>query len=147
MEPLRSYVFFTGLVHPLLSRPLQSMYNYLNGQYGVNDHVIDDTINAMKPYTNEHLIGGPSKQFMVEPLFVAMAGFVGVAMIFMSAILFLPKLLSPPPEVSSLKGPQEIAALTKLAIETIEGNDCTERIACEVGRAMRSLQVGGRPIE
>lgn len=87
------------------------------------------------------------KKIFVEPLFVAMAGFVGIAIIFMSAVLFLPKVFTPAPEVSSLKGPQELAAFTKLAVEAIEGNDCTERIACEVGRAMRSLQVDTKPIK
>ncbi len=122
-------------------------YYFYNPQNSIDDNLLDDTINAMKPMEGESLIGPPpGKKFIVEPLFVAMAGFVGIAMIFMSAVLFLPKLLTPPPQVSSLKGPQELAALTKLAVETIEGKDCTERIACEVGRAMRSMQVSSKPI-
>lgn len=84
----------------------------------------------------------------VEPLFVAMAGFVGVAVVFLSAMMFIPRL--PIPALSSKsvlkRAPEELATLTKLVTESIDGKDCSERIACEVGRAMRSMQVGTKPI-
>lgn len=129
--------------------PIPTYYFYNPDSGAINENSIEDPYNiGMRPLEGEQLLGvPPGKKIVVEPLFVAMAGFVGIAMIFMSAVLFLPKILSPPPEVSSLKGPQELAALTKLAVETIEGNDCTERIACEVGRAMRNMQVGSKPIK
>lgn len=125
------------------------VYYFHNPDPGINENVIDDPYNgSLRPLEGEQLLGiPPGKKLIVGPLFVAMAGFVGIAMIFMSAVLFLPKILSPSPEVPSLKGPQELVALTKLAVETIEGNDCSERIACEVGRAMRSMQVGSKPIK
>lgn len=118
------------------------------------DHLIDNfmmTTASIGPSSLENNVAdsnGMMQKKPVEPLFVAMAGFVSVAMIFMGAMIFLPKLLTPPsPVVGTLKkGPQEIAALTKLAMEAMEGNDCTERIACEVGRAMKSFQVGSKPI-
>lgn len=84
----------------------------------------------------------------VQPLFVAMAGFVGVAVVVLSALIFIPIL-----PISSLtskavlkRAPEELASLTKLVAESIDGKDCSERIACEVGRAMRSMQVGNKPI-
>lgn len=121
-------------------------YYYNPNDNSIDDQLLDQAINAMKtPYGDN--LSEPSKKFVVEPLFVAMAGFVGIAMIFMSAVLFLPKFVTPHPTVNGLRGPQELAALTKLAVEAIEGNDCTERIACEVGRAMRSMQVGSQPIK
>lgn len=85
----------------------------------------------------------------VEPLFVAMAGFVGVAVVFLSALMFIPRL--PIPLISSKaavlkRAPEELASLTKLVAESIDGKDCSERIACEVGRAMRSMNVGNKPI-
>lgn len=94
---------------------------------------------------------GPANQVTkpkVEPLFVAMAGFMGVAVVFLSALMFIPRL--PIPLISSKavlkRAPEELASLTKLVAESIDGKDCSERIACEVGRAMRSLQVGTKPI-
>lgn len=84
----------------------------------------------------------------VEPLFVAMAGFVGVAVVFLSAMIFIPRF--PFPNFTSKgalkRAPEELATLTRLVAESIDGKDCSERIACEVGRAMRSMQVGTKPI-
>lgn len=84
----------------------------------------------------------------VQPLFVAMAGFVGIAVVFLSALMFIPIL--PVPLLSSKgvlkRAPEELASLTKLVAESIDGKDCSERIACEMGRAMRSMQVGSKPI-
>lgn len=84
----------------------------------------------------------------VQPLFVAMAGFVGVAVVFLSALMFIPRLpISVLSSKTALKrAPEELASLTKLVTESIDGKDCSERIACEVGRAMRSMQVGSKPI-
>lgn len=84
----------------------------------------------------------------VEPLFVAMAGFVGVAVVFLSALMFIPILpIHALTSKAALKrAPEELASLTKLVAESIDGKDCSERIACEVGRAMRSMRVGNKPI-
>lgn len=84
----------------------------------------------------------------VEPLFVAMAGFVGVAVVFLSALMFIPRLpIQLLTSKSALKrAPDELATLTKLVTESIDGKDCSERIACEFGRAMRSMRVGSKPI-
>ncbi|XP_050527257.1 uncharacterized protein LOC126897587 [Daktulosphaira vitifoliae] len=88
-----------------------------------------------------------SKPF-VDPLFKAMAGFVGVAVVFLSAMIFIPHFGPLLHKKSVLKrAPEEIATITKLVAESIDGKDCSERIACEVGRAMRSLQVGPKPIK
>lgn len=142
-------MFFIGLGNEVAQNnvPLVPMHYYYNPtDNSIDDNLLDEAVNAMKtPY--DQLGQDPGKKFIVEPLFVAMAGFVGIAMIFMSAVLFLPKLVTPHPTVNGLRGPQELAALTKLAVEAIEGNDCTERIACEVGRAMRGMQVGNQPIK
>lgn len=84
----------------------------------------------------------------VQPLFVAMAGFVGVAVVFLSALMFIPILpIHALTSKAALKrAPEELASLTKLVAESIDGKDCSERIACEVGRAMRSMRVGNKPI-
>jgi hypothetical protein len=84
----------------------------------------------------------------VEPLFMAVAGFVGMALMFAFSVLFLPKFGNLRSRgISALKhAPDELSALTKLVLDGINGKDCTERIACEVGRAVREMKLDKRPI-
>ncbi|GLH07535.1 Uncharacterized protein GBIM_13018 [Gryllus bimaculatus] len=84
----------------------------------------------------------------VEPLFMAIAGFVGMALMFAASVLFLPKFGTLRSRgISALKhAPDEFVGLTKLVMDAIEGKDCTERIACEVGRAVRKMKIDSKPI-
>jgi hypothetical protein len=83
----------------------------------------------------------------VEPLFMAVAGFVGMALMFAFSVLFLPKFGNLRSRgISALKHADEFSALTKLVLDGINGKDCTERIACEVGRAVRKMQLDKKPI-
>ncbi|XP_050425929.1 uncharacterized protein LOC126836496 [Adelges cooleyi] len=98
--------------------------------------------DSQQQQQHHHLAKSP-----VEPLFVAMAGFVGVAVVFLSAMMFIPRIGPLLHTKAALKrAPEEIATITKLVAESIDGKDCSERIACEVGRAMRSMDVGQKPI-
>lgn len=152
--------------HQLQQHQLQQQLQYLQPQqqqlqlyYGNNNHlqpypygsikpvteVVHDTATDLEPVNAETQL----TKHKVEPLFVAMAGFVGVAVVFLSALILIPRF--PVPILDVHKGvlkqaPEELASLTKLVAESIDGKDCTERITCEVGRAMRSLQVGNKPI-
>ena len=84
----------------------------------------------------------------VEPLFMAIAGFVGMALMFAFSVLFLPKFGNLRSRgINALKhAPDELAALTKLVLEGIDGKDCSERIACEIGRAVRKMHLDKKPI-
>ncbi|XP_066995178.2 uncharacterized protein [Anabrus simplex] len=84
----------------------------------------------------------------VEPLFMAMAGFIGMAVMFIVSILFFPKFGSLRSRgISALKNaPDEVMSFTKLIFEAIDGKDCSERISCEVGRAVRRMKLDDRPI-
>ncbi|PSN44700.1 hypothetical protein C0J52_11841 [Blattella germanica] len=84
----------------------------------------------------------------VEPLFMAIAGFVGMALMFAFSVLFMPKFGNLRSRgISALKhAPDELAALTKLVLEGIDGKDCSERIACEIGRGVRKMQLDKKPI-
>jgi hypothetical protein len=101
---------------------------------------------AMIPTAMMILDSGSEKS--VEPLFMAIAGFVGMALMFAFSVLFLPKFGNIRSRgISALKhAPDELAALTKLVLDGIDGKDCTERIACEVGRAVRKMQLDKKPI-
>lgn len=39
------------------------------------------------------------------------------------------------------EAPNDLAVLGKLVIESMDGKDCTERMACEVGRFVRTLKM------
>lgn len=117
---------------------LQQVMQQQNYQQQIQQNSVADTNSEQNQVTKPK----------VQPLFVAMAGFVGVAVVVLSALIFIPIL-----PISSLtskavlkRAPEELASLTKLVAESIDGKDCSERIACEVGRAMRSMQVGNKPI-
>lgn len=79
----------------------------------------------------------------VEPLFIAMASFVGMAMMFILSILFMPKFGNiRSRDVAALKtAPDEILSLSSVIGEVIEGKDCSRRIACEVG-----MRLGNKPV-
>ncbi|XP_021922772.1 uncharacterized protein LOC110831262 isoform X2 [Zootermopsis nevadensis] len=84
----------------------------------------------------------------VEPLFMAVAGFVGMALMFAFSVLFFPKFGNLRSRgISALKhAPDELTTLTKLILDGINGKDCTERIACEVGRAVRKMRLDKKPM-
>ncbi|XP_060847310.1 uncharacterized protein LOC132926907 isoform X2 [Rhopalosiphum padi] len=124
--------------YPLDNKALQQMQN---GNQVASTTAVADSEPAK---SENHAATKPR----VEPLFVAMAGFVGVAVVFLSALMFIPILpIHALTSKAALKrAPEELASLTKLVAESIDGKDCSERIACEVGRAMRSMRVGNKPI-
>ncbi|CAH1731525.1 unnamed protein product [Aphis gossypii] len=124
--------------YPLDNKVLQQMQN---GNQVASTTAASDS----EPAKSENQAAAKPR---VEPLFVAMAGFVGVAVVFLSALMFIPILpIHALTSKAALKrAPEELASLTKLVAESIDGKDCSERIACEVGRAMRSMRVGNKPI-
>lgn len=91
--------------------------------------------------------GAPVKRF--EPLFIAMASFVGVAMMFILSILFMPKFGNVRSDVAAVKEAVEegnLSELSSVVFEAIEGRDCSERLACELGRTIRIMKLGAKPI-
>lgn len=134
--------------YPLDAKGLQQVQQYQQQQQqqqnGNNQQQQQNGQSSEMDATKSEMANKPK----VQPLFVAMAGFVGIAVVFLSALMFIPIL--PVPILSSKgvlkRAPEELASLTKLVAESIDGKDCSERIACEVGRAMRSMRVGSKPI-
>lgn len=131
--------------YPLDNNAIKQLQNG-NSQQGDNNQ--QNGQNAATDMVDMNKQENQVTKSKVEPLFVAMAGFVGVAVVFLSALMFIPRLpISALSSKAVLKrAPEELASLTKLVTESIDGKDCSERIACEVGRAMRSMQVGSKPI-
>lgn len=113
------------------------------------------SVNTMMPMTmipngmsTDMMMTDGNSEKSIEPLFIAMASFVGVAMMFILSILFMPKFgnLSSRGEAALKNAPEEMVTLSRIIGEAIEGKDCSDRIACEVGKAIRIMKLGNKPI-
>ncbi|XP_049805183.1 uncharacterized protein LOC126248332 [Schistocerca nitens] len=84
----------------------------------------------------------------VEPLFMAIAGFIGMAVMYIVSVLFLPKFGSlRSREIVALKSaPDDLSGLTKVVFEALDGKDCSERIICEIGQTIRRMQLDRKSI-
>lgn len=40
----------------------------------------------------------------------------------------------------------EMFSLTRVVGQAIQGQDCAERLACELGRAIRTMKLGQKPL-
>lgn len=86
----------------------------------------------------------------MEPLFMAISGFIGMALMFVFSVLFLPKFgkFRGTEDFSKLKeAPEEFGAFMKVFVETMDGKDCSERLACEVGRILRGMKMDNKPLK
>ncbi|VVC43948.1 WD40/YVTN repeat-like-containing domain [Cinara cedri] len=140
--------------YPLDNEALQQLQQQQQSQQQIQQYNNANNHEMQQQQQDNSMAGGGDQDNhamtkpKVEPLFVAMAGFVGVAVVFLSALMFIPRLPIPVlgTKAALKRAPEELATLTRLVAESIDGKDCTERIACEVGRAMRSMQLDNKPI-
>lgn len=80
------------------------------------------------------------KSKALEPLFMAISGFVGMALMFVVSMVVLPKLGMKSRNVREENNPQ-VASIVRIALQAIEGHDCRERIACELGKTARAFNL------
>lgn len=70
----------------------------------------------------------------LEPLFMAISGFIGMAVMFILSVIVLPKF----GVLKSRGGKQQFGpetySITGIVLRAIEGRHCRERIACEIGK-------------
>lgn len=78
------------------------------------------------------------KKNKLEPLFMAISGFLGMAVMFVLSVLVLPKFGI---KQHKPKGKQELGDIARIALQAIEGQDCRERFACELSKTARSLNL------
>ncbi|KAG8270933.1 hypothetical protein J6590_074171 [Homalodisca vitripennis] len=91
------------------------------------------------------------KETRLDPLFLAMAGFVSMATIVSFSILFLPKFGdNRSRQKAALKtlaeDEEEMVSLSRVVGQAIQGRDCTDRLACELGRAILKMKLGQKPL-
>lgn len=81
------------------------------------------------------------KKAVGSPLFMAISGFIGMALMFVFSVLMFPKFsIKKKGRDDIKKHPRErINDLARIAFEAIEGGDCTERFACELGKSARNF--------
>lgn len=76
----------------------------------------------------------------LEPLFMAISGFVGMAVMFVLSMVVLPKLGVIKSRRVKEDNPQ-VASIARIALQAIEGKDCAERLACELGKTARAFNL------
>lgn len=81
------------------------------------------------------------KKTVGGPLFMAISGFIGMAIMFVFSILMFPKFSIKNKHRNDIKKNERINNLARIAIEAIEGGDCTERFACELGKSARNFNI------
>lgn len=115
--------------------------------YTVHSHThlhnvkIEPPIPAMPlplPY-GPYGVAPPPKNKAMEPLFMAISSFMGMAMMFLFSMVFLPQFRN---HKSRSDVKPEIATLSDIVFEAIEGHDCRERIYCEAGKVLNALNLG-----
>lgn len=77
---------------------------------------------------------------MANPLFMAISGFIGMALMFMASVLFVPKFEN----FASRNSSNDFLQLSKVAWEAIEGRNCTERFACELNKVATKMELSKR---
>lgn len=82
-----------------------------------------------------------NKKKGMEPLFMAVSSFVGMAVMFVLSILFLPKFGGLKSRGAKPSSPGEYSSFAQIIFKAIEGDDCSERIACELGKTAKALKV------
>lgn len=96
-------------------------------------------INTPKPPT----MMMDDKKKGLEPLFMAISGFIGMTVMFILSALVLPKFHKLKPKGWRREGLQEeeeeLYGIGRVALEAIDGYDCTERFACEAGKTANAL--------
>ncbi|XP_012258159.2 uncharacterized protein LOC105687270 [Athalia rosae] len=114
--------------------PLKTFMNEIQGDQGytaIQQSVQPDNFNVATE---------SSEKQVSNPLFVAISGFVGMALIFMASVLFMPRFGS----MESRNSSSNFFQLSRVAWEAIEGRNCSERFACELNRVAVNMELSIR---
>ncbi|XP_050519460.1 uncharacterized protein LOC114324994 isoform X2 [Diabrotica virgifera virgifera] len=102
--------------------PIKSFIDHISGSTSV-------TIRKERDKMEEK-----NKKGLLEPIFMAVSGFVGMAVMFVISMIIIPKLGSKPKKSLFFKNPKDIDMdeLARLALNAIDRKDCRDRFACEL---------------
>ncbi|KAF7268484.1 uncharacterized protein LOC143197742 isoform X1 [Rhynchophorus ferrugineus] len=134
--PLKS--FFDKL------QPTEASTNYHKYSHPYKDHTTYKPPFTYHSHHHQHNITISTEATRkeakpIEPLFMAISGFIGMAVMALVSMIIVPKFgikgkIKPPTNKEKLDD------LTKLAIRAIEGQ-CAERFACELTKTARSFSI------
>lgn len=79
----------------------------------------------------------------LEPLFMAISGFIGMAVMFVLSVIVFPKfgIKKPTSLKNSIKKSERITDIARVALQAIEGKNCAERFACELEKTARAFNL------
>ncbi|KAJ8923506.1 hypothetical protein NQ315_010084 [Exocentrus adspersus] len=104
-------------------------------QYHSHHHQHNITINKEMMEDKK-----PNKS--LEPLFMAISGFIGMAVMFIFTVLIMPWLgMKAKPNKLFGKKNDKFEDFARLAIDAIEGGSCAERFACELSKTARAFNI------
>ncbi|GJQ67464.1 hypothetical protein Trydic_g5121 [Trypoxylus dichotomus] len=104
-------------------------------QHQYHTHTHQHNIHILDPKPPE-----PTKKpHKLEPLFMAISGFIGMTIMFVLSALILPKFSVLKPR--GVKDNSEMTSMINVIFKAIEGYDCSERFACEFGKTARAFNI------
>ncbi|CAH0562388.1 unnamed protein product [Brassicogethes aeneus] len=112
--------------------------DHTKSKYQYHSHHHEHLINISP--TNKQAVEEKKPKAM-EPLFMAISGFIGVAVAIALSVLMIPRMANPLVGNKKTAKHERISDIARIAISAIEGNDCTERFACELGNTARSFNL------
>lgn len=77
----------------------------------------------------------------LEPLFMAISGFIGMAVMFVLSVLVLPKFGILKSRGGKQQFDGDIYSITEIVLKAIEGEDCLEKLTCEVGKTANAYDM------
>ncbi|XP_044257499.1 uncharacterized protein LOC123006791 isoform X2 [Tribolium madens] len=142
--------------------PVKSFLDDMASQSTLNDYQYSSTNHkptSEKPHyqyhshTHQHNVKITSSKEMVpekkdkkalEPLFMAISGFIGMAVMFVLSVLVFPKFGIKKTRGNikgGIKKNERITDIARVALQAIEGKDCAERFACELEKTARAFNL------
>lgn len=76
----------------------------------------------------------PKQKKALEPLFMAISGFIGMAVMFVLSVLILPKFGILKHRGGKQQFGNESYSIPGIVLRAIEGKHCPEKLACEIGK-------------
>ncbi|KAJ8982814.1 hypothetical protein NQ317_010435 [Molorchus minor] len=112
----------------------KEIHTTVRPQYQYHSHHHQHNITINKAMMED------KKPKTLEPLFMAISGFIGMAVMFVLSVLVLPKFGIKPKKVLGKKN-EKIEDFARLAMDAIDNGDCSERFACELSKTARAFNL------
>ncbi|KAK6620225.1 hypothetical protein RUM44_006626 [Polyplax serrata] len=92
------------------------------------------------PTQHLHVTMVDSSNKSVEPLFMAISSFIGMALMFFFSVILVPRFQKLRSKNAVFKDEDEMSSFGSVILEAMAGRDCSERLGCEIARIFRGLK-------